>query len=272
MRLGVLGGGYLGRALGYYWKEHYSKDEIILTTRHPEKMKELPPFCTTPYLLTPSSFSDFLRQLDCLVICLAPDSSSHYADTYLKTAQQVLLELPFCSLLQQIIYTGSTSVYGDHHGDWVNESSPLRPLNANAQILCETEQTLLAGLKEHRNICIFRLGEIYGPGREIEERLKRMKGMAFPGTGENYTNLIHISQIVRGIEYAIKKQLQGVYNLCNDLHQKRKDFYNELCKQHALPSVLWDPSKVSVHAGNKRVSNEKIKKEGFDFDPKLTNK
>lgn len=266
MKIGILGGGYVGRALGLHWKKCYSNDQVLITTRDPEKIEELAHFCTIPYLITSSSLLDFLQTLDALVVCLAPDNSSNYVDTYLKTAQQILFHLPNCPLLKQIVYTGSTSVYGEWNGEWVNEDSPLHPIHPNGQILCETERIFLEGITEHRKVCIFRLGEIYGPGREIEERLKKMQGIYFPGNGENYTNLIHLSQIVKGIEYALKHNLQGIYNLCNDLHEKRKDFYNKICKHYHLPPVLWDPLKTSIHGGNKRVSNEKIKKKGFTFD------
>ena len=45
-------------------------------------------------------------------------------------------------LPRHLIYTSSTSVYGDHHGLWVDETSDLRGKNEQAKILIEAEKTI----------------------------------------------------------------------------------------------------------------------------------
>ncbi len=127
------------------------------------------------------------------------------------------------------------------------------------EILIETEKTLLESRTTHKHVCVFRLGEIIGPGREVASRLKSRAGKPFPGTGENFTNFSHLSTIVKGLNCALENHLDGIYNLCEDLHLPRKELYDALCKELDLPQTLWDPSQFSHHAGNKRVSSAKIK-------------
>ena len=115
------------------------------------------------------------------------------------------------------------------------------------------------------NVCIYRLGEIYGPGRWIEERLKRSYQKKFSGDGSPYTNLIHLNDIVSAVNLAINQNLQGIYNLCNDFHIPRRDFYDLLCKKHNIPTIQWDDQLATPHGGNKRVDNQKMKETGFVF-------
>ena len=120
---------------------------------------------------------------DALLISVAPDSSSDYTSTYLQTAQLIAKEAPKISSLKHILYTSSLSVYGDHQGNWVIKHSPA-PANENAKILLETEKTLLNCSTNNLKVCVN--GEIYGPGREIENRLKRMIHSPFQAQGDPY--------------------------------------------------------------------------------------
>ena len=66
-------------------------------------------------------------------------------------------------------YLGTTAVYGNHDGRWVDEATPLEPTLARADRRAKAEAAWLAsGLPVH----IFRLAGIYGPGRNALVNLK----------------------------------------------------------------------------------------------------
>lgn len=265
MKIGIIGCGYVGQAAALQWKKT-AGHEISATTRSVEKMSHLQTIVDHVYLLNASHpLQTFIEQQEVLLIAVAPGGTSDYIATYLETAKSVAEAVERAPHLQQIIYTSSTSVYGDHQGAWVNEMTPLIPANENGWILAETEKILLGCASECRKACVFRLGEIYGPGREIAQRLRRMQGRVFAGMGEAYTNLIHLEEIVRASDFALTHRLSGLYNLCEDYHLPRRELYDKLCREEGLPAIQWDPSQVNPHAGNKRVSNEKLKEAGFDF-------
>lgn len=257
MKIGIIGCGYVGQAAALYWKQQH---QVSATTRSSTKAAHLQEIVNNVYVLEKHSLSSFIKQQDALLISVAPDTSSNYLSTYLHTAQQVVEH----GNQQHIVYTSSTSVYGDHEGAWVDENTPILPLYENTQILYETEQVLLEGMSKGLKVCILRLGEIYGPHRTIEDRLRRMQHQSFAGTGAAYTNLIHLTDIVHALDFALQNKLQGIYNLCSDFHMPRKIFYENLCQKEQLTSIQWDAHRTQQH-GNKRVSNEKIKKEGFLF-------
>lgn len=265
MKIGILGCGYVGQAAAKFWKD--KGYFISATTRRREQIAPLQSIVHDVYFLQEQSLLSFLTDLDALLISVAPDASSHsaYITTYLQTSQQIVAFLPQVSKLKHILYTSSTSVYGDFQGAWVDETTEPKPATEKAECLYQTEQTLLQAANDHLSIILFRLGEIYGPQRLITDRLKQPNRLPIPGTGEQFTNVIHLVDIIRALDFALANQLRGIFNLCNDFHESRYRLYERLCQQAQLPPVRWDPEKTSPHGGNKKVSNAKIKSLGFAF-------
>ncbi|WP_039359265.1 SDR family oxidoreductase [Candidatus Protochlamydia amoebophila] len=262
MRIGILGCGYVGQAAAVFWKNqsHF----LTVTTRQIEKINFLQTFAHQVHQLTDDNILPFLANQDILLVSVAAASSRDYQNTYLETAQRIIELLPQTPSLKQIIYTGSTSVYGDFQGNWVDENTLLNPLNEQSYCLSQTEQFFLKA-PSSVNVTIFRLGEIYGPGRWITDRVIRMHQHSFPGTGNQLTNVIHLTDIVRALDFALQNKLHGIFNLCNDFHIPRKLFYEQLLQSAHLPSIQWDANKPSLHGGNKKVSSLKLKKLGFSF-------
>lgn len=248
----IIGNGYIGQALERFWK---GKHQVTLTTRSKERMND-----SVNYFLLDHNFKELLQNQQIVVICVAPHSREveAYEETYLNTAKEISEVLQENTSVEQVIYLSSTSVYGDKQGAIITEEEPLNPLNPQSTLLAQTEEVLL-GLKQ--KVCVFRLGEIYGPGREFNKRLTAKT--PFPGDGSNFINIIHRDQIISAIDFAVEKSLNGIYNLVEDLHITRKQFYDTLCEREQLPKVAWSPSAKSLHGGNKRVSNKKLKEAGF---------
>ena len=173
------------------------------------------------------AFYAFCENLDVLIITMTPNKP-----------------LPPLPPVTQIIYTSSTSVYCEQ--EIVYETSPL-----NDGILAKVEKQFPA------TALIFRCAGIYGPDREIKNRIKPVMA----GTGNEPTNSIHVEDVVRAIIFGIMGKLSGIYNLCNDDHPTRRELYSEFTE--TLPK--FDPSLPLRHGGHKIVSNQKIKQAGFTF-------
>lgn len=87
---------------------------------------------------------------------------------------------------EQVVYTSSTGVYGDHDGDWVDETTKPRPTTEKTKVLAEAERVALER-SERLGIdgTVVRLGGIYGPDRyHLDRYLER------PVT-KGYRNIIH---------------------------------------------------------------------------------
>ncbi len=91
-----------------------------------------------------------------------------------------------------LVYTGSTSVYGQNEGEVVTEQLPAQPENEKAGILRQTEKLLeeeSAG--SFGRWFILRLAGIYGPGRHYLLNQLREGQTVFSGSGQHRLNLIH---------------------------------------------------------------------------------
>lgn len=260
MNILIIGCGFLGFKAGETLRKAGHK--VTGATRSKSKLFELKNYLGNSVHWSPENYFSAFENQDIILFTAAPDNPQFYKETYLNNASVIANALSINPSIKQVIYTSSTSIYGEHHGQPVDEETPASPLNPQTLILKETEDLL----KKFPQSCILRLGELIGQDRTLEERLLALRGAPLPGNGEMITNLSPQSDVIRAITFAIEKPLFGIYNVCSDLHTSRKELYHYLSSARNIPEIKWDPSKVSLHSGNKTVLNAKIKNEGFQFE------
>lgn len=264
MNIAIIGCGYIGSAVANIWTKR--GNHVTATTRTSEKLEDLAKVAQKNVMIRGNDEDEFIPLIannEAILITIAADSPEHYESAYLNTAQifrRLALEMNTPRIL---IYTSSTSIYGDHHGLWVDETSALRPSNSSAKILTDAEKTYLSLDEVGWSVCVLRYAEIYGPGRELSKRVKQLEGHVLPGSGDHYTNMVHRNDCAASIDYVLQHKLEGVYNVADDEHPSRRELYDLIAKKHRLPLVKWDPNLTGLHSGNKRISNHKIKAEGF---------
>ncbi|MBV9387838.1 MAG: SDR family oxidoreductase [Chroococcidiopsidaceae cyanobacterium CP_BM_ER_R8_30] len=265
MKVAIIGCGYIGTAVARYWQQLGLV--VTATTMTSERATALSAIASHVVVVKgndPVNLQLVMQEQDVVLLSVGAASPNVYEETYLQTAKTLVSVLETSSV-KQLIYTGSYAVYGDRNGEWVDETSPVAPANSNGQILRDTEQVLLSASSPDRNVCILRLGGIYGPGRELEKIFGRAAGTTRPGKGNDATNWIHKDDIVAAIEFARTHRLQGIYNLVNDAYLTSRELLDKVCEQHHLPKVVWDESLQSNRPYNARVSNRKLKDVGFQL-------
>jgi nucleoside-diphosphate-sugar epimerase len=265
MNIAIIGCGYTGSAIA----NHLRKDYVVTaTTTSPERVAELEAIAHRVIVIRGDdpSLITALENQEAVILTLAPTSDQQvdaegYAATYLDTAKNLVVLLQQSSV-KQVIYTSSSAVYGNSNGEWVNEDSPTAPVNGQGEVLRDTEQVLL---KLHQmNVCIFRLGGIYGSERELSDRFSDYAGKTIPGTGENFTNWSHLEDIVSAVEFALKNRLNGIYNLVSDMTLTSRELLDTVCEKQGLAKIQWDTLKAKARP-NIRVSNQKLKAAGYQF-------
>ncbi len=264
--IAIIGCGYVGSEVAHIL--HKRGEHVTATTRNPSRLNDLAKVAHKGVLIKGNSEAELaplIASHETLVVSIGADSHTAYESAYLHTAQlfrhlAIEMDLP-----RRLIYTSSTSVYGDHHGRWVDEEADLLSTSEQGKILIEAERQYQSLAELGWHVCILRLAEVYGPGRELSKRIRDLKGQHLPGTGDTFTNMIHKTDCATAIDYAIRHHLEGIYNLADDEHPTRKELYDAIAKKFNLPAPRWDPQLTSMHPGNKRVSNHKIKAEGFTF-------
>ncbi len=263
--IAIIGCGYVGREVAQYWQQKRSF-LVTATTTTPERVSALQEIAQRVAVVQGNDsegLTSVLKNQDAVLLSVGAKGVNFYEEAYLQTAQTLISVLKQMPSVQQLIYTGSYSVYGDRNGAWVDEESPVAPANPSGEIMSETEQVLLSAKSENLRVCILRLGGIYGPSRELVKIFGRYAGSTRPGNGEDTTNWIHLDDIVSAIEFARDRRLQGVYNLVDDAHLTSGELLEQIFEKHNLPQVTWDSTQKSNRPYNAKVSNQKIKDAGY---------
>jgi len=269
MKNAIFGCGYVGSSVARRW--HQDGHSVTATTTTPDKVEGLKALAQRVVVMRGSdeaAVRDLVRDQHVVLVCVAPTTASllnpqGYEEVYLRSAKNLVAALKDDPAPRQIIYTSSCSIYGDRGGQPVDEETPIVPMNRMTEVLCETEQVLLSASGENVRVCVLRLGGIYGSGPDMAKRLRRIAGTKLPGSGENLVHRTHIDDIASGVEFARQTRLDGIYNLVNDAAVPIRGMLDNLCEEHALPKVGWDPSITNRTSVNARISNGKLKAAGY---------
>ncbi|MDJ0775363.1 MAG: SDR family oxidoreductase [Mastigocoleus sp. MO_167.B18] len=261
----IIGCGYVGYALA----EHLQQKKtcvVTATTTTPEKISKLQKVAQKALVLKGEDIEGLksaLQNQDTVLLSIARIGNSTYQETYLQTAKNLVRAVKDNPTVKQIIYTSSSSVYGNFGGNLVDEETQIQPTSESGKTLRETEQILLSASNEKLSICILRLAGIYGPNREIRKIYSRFAGKTLPGEGKEAANWIHLDDIVGAIDFASRHRLAEIYNVVDDANLTRYEVIEKVCAEHNLEKIKWDSSLKSSRSSNARVSNQKLKAAGY---------
>jgi len=262
----ILGCGYVGTAVAQRWCSQGFV--VVATTTRPERVHDLQAVANAVKVVDggdAAAIADLLAGQNTLLICVGAGRQASYEQVYLNTAKTVVRLLDQAPTLEQIIFTSTYSIYGNYGGAWVTEVDPIRPATDNAQVMAATEQLLLEAATPQRRVCIFRLGGIYGPGRDLAHIYRRAAGTIRSGDGHEASNWIHLDDIVGAIAFAQAHGLSGIYNLVQDEIPTVRELIDRVCQIYNLEPVVWDAAQPSARSYNVRVSNQKLKAAGYQF-------
>ena len=172
--------------------------------------------------------------------------------------------------IEWIGYLSATNVYGDHDGELVSESSQTKPKTKKGiNRLVAEKQWLELISKFNLPIKIFRLAGIYGPNRNIKERL--IKGLVKNIFKEGqFFSRIHVEDIANILNLSMNNITKNkIYNLADDFSCNLNVIIEYLCEKNSLikPSQIdfddmsLDYKKESFFLENKRVDNSLVKKD-----------
>lgn len=256
-RICIIGLGWLGESLAkFYISQGY---EVVGTVRTQEKANSLSqdqlrviPFSLSakPQLLIQQLD---LSSFDFLVLTLPPSAlktafAKQFVDL-LQTIRTAKTDLP-------LLYTSSTSVYGDQSGK-LNESSILLPKTSNAHELVKVERFMLDQL---RKTYVLRLGGLVGGKRHPVHYLKGRTNLS---KAEAKVNLVHRLDVKRAIDFISKNKLPfGAYNLVTPEHPNRVEFYTKVAEKLQLSLPTFEQTKQT---SGKEIVSSKISEHGFKF-------
>ena len=201
---------------------------------------------------------------DAMLSSVPPDATG---DPVLAAFSDAIAAAPLSSWVG---YLSTIGVYGDHQGGFVDEATPLRPVEPRSRIRAAAEQAWLGlgaatGVAAH----IFRLAGIYGPGRNPLVQLAAGTARRIIKPGQVF-NRIHVDDIAKVIEASLRRPRGGaIYNVTDDEPAPPQDvvaFAAQLCGLPAPPDIPFaaadlSPMAKSFYSENKRVRNHLIRGE-----------
>ena len=114
-------------------------------------------------------------------------------------------------------YLSTVGVYGDWQGQWVDETSPTRPISERSLRRVQAERAWLEfGKDTGKRVEVFRLAGIYGPGRSVIDSLRAGTARRIVKPGQVF-NRIHVEDVARVLAAAIDKDTgHRIYNVGDD--------------------------------------------------------
>jgi nucleoside-diphosphate-sugar epimerase len=138
--------------------------------------------------------------------------------------------------VRRIVYLGTTGVYGDCGGDWVDEDRPVSPSVDRARRRWDAESRLRAwSARTGGELVILRVAGIYGPGRLPLERLRSGLPMVVEDEAP-WTNRIHADDLAAVCVAAMERGRNGaVYNVSDGHPGNMTDYFNRVADATGLP-------------------------------------
>ena len=271
MVLTIVGSGYVGTALARQLQLQRQAVPLVLTTTSELRLCELNQLADRVQICdatNPDHLRKALNKSRVAVFTLGPKGNRQGdVDLYRSTFEEcfhclssVIAELP---ALQHIVYTSSCSVYGHASDAWVNENTPARPRTARGEVLLESEQLVMQLMGENRKVCVLRLAALYGPGREIKDRLRGLAGKQLPGDGGSFSNWVHVDDAAGAALAAINGCWTGLVNVVNDEPLRDRDLVDRTLIQEGLERVQWTGAPGPAPPFSRCISNHRLKELGY---------
>jgi len=263
-RVLIAGCGYVGQATADLFFERGWGVEGW--TCSPESAQKL---CGKPYPVRAVDISDKVQvadsksKFDAVVHCASTRGGDVdlYRLVYLNGARNLLDRF----VESTIVFTSSTSVYGQSDGAWVTEETATELARETGRVLLEAEMLVLS-----RGGIVARLAGIYGPGRSALLS-KFLAGEAIVDLGnDRFINQVHRDDVAgalfllsnRANASAVERQ---IYNVVDDQPILQSECYYWLAKKlnRPTPAIGRSTSKRKRGYSNKRVSNAKLRSLGW---------
>ena len=262
MRYLILGAGYVGRS--FMRAQPDLKNNFTATTTSSKHVVELLQIAAQVEIFCHPSrdrLLELVSSADVIVVCFAPKDGD--ASSYLTLAEDLYAVISSLKERKYLLYTSSTFVYAGVSEDVADETIPLRPSDEKAKILVKTEEALLSLQSDVCDVCVLRLGGIFGPERDLVSRAKRMSGKILAGTGDEPTNHIHVDDVVGFSMFCIERRLAGIFNVVMPFHPSRNQLYGGLCKELGIKEPIFSSEMKIEHGCGVVVSGQKLSNRGY---------
>ncbi|PVE24193.1 NAD(P)-dependent oxidoreductase [Microvirga sp. KLBC 81] len=264
MNLFVFGLGYTARNFIARYGERITR--ICGTSHSPDQSRLLEGPEVIAYRFKDTGYDlrilDELASADALLVSIPPNLG---ADPVLDFFTDAIRS---ARRLRWVGYLSTVDVYGDAQGSWVDESTTPDLDTPRSRHRLEAEQRWLRlGQQAQFSVQIFRLANVYGPGRNPLRQLAEGRAKRSVKSGQ-VLNRIHASDVAQVLMSSMERPSRSaIYNVADDEPTRPEEviaFAASLLGREPLPATpfaegpLPSPAR-SFYQGNNRVRNVRIK-------------
>ena len=266
----ILGLGHVGKALAQRFRAEGVR--VIGTTTTPGKVEALREFADDVHVVRGNEAAR-IREIgagcDAIVATVAPnvrqarnreEREATYRDALVASCESATGANP------RVLFLSSFSVYGDGGpgNEAITEATPVsNKIEPSARYYSEAEKLVLSTGQG----CVLRLPDIYGaPGdMSYTQRVKlahEIMGGKGPFSGDARLYIIHFLDVVAAAEHALRKNLTGIYNVCDNqvLPRTNAEVFDELCRRNGLAPLEF---LGQIKAPTRPISAQKIADTGY---------
>ena len=278
MRVLILGIGNVGRALAERLKSR--GHHVIGTTTTPEKVAGLEQIVDDVAVLfghERDKVAAAAANCDAVVVTVAPNVMGNFTvEEREANYRRVLVEScqSATSACDRVIFASSFSVYGDG-GDGVGKITEETPCSNSDEPSSKyyqlAEQAVLAAPAG----CVLRFPDMYGaPGDMSYPDRVRLCHQHMGGKAIFSANVplycIHYLDVVRAIEHALRNNLEGIFNVCDDdsLPYTNQQVFDAICEVGSMPKLEF---LEQIQMPNRQISAARIYSTGYRIEHKDPN-
>lgn len=169
----------------------------------------------------------------------------------------------------KIVLISTTGVYGNCHGQWVDENTPVKPQVDRARRRLDAEQQFQTYCTQrHIPLVILRVSGIYGPGKLPLQRIQAQTPIVREQDSP-FSNRIHATDLLEiCLRAGLRNDIAGIFN-CADGHPTTMcDYFLKVAKANNLPEppmITLQQAQTQLSAGmlsymaeSRRIDNQKL--------------
>jgi nucleoside-diphosphate-sugar epimerase len=248
----IVGHGFLGRRIARMARE--TGYEVAATSRHESRRLEIESTGCGIVRFDINDIQASLPAFDAWIWCPAFDRKAGVSirDAVVTGLARALeyAEVP----PKRVVFTSTTSVYGQTSGEWVDETSICEPRSESGKAHLEAEKLLLDWAHDPQKIAtILRLSGLYGPERVIRRQAIEA-GEPIACRPDSWLNLVHGDDAAIACVHALGAETSGIYCISDDRPVTRRSYYETLARLLGAPAPKFIAPAASEDMGDKRVS------------------
>jgi len=270
MRILILGLGNIGKTLAQQLRR--DGHSVVGTTTTPAKVEDLGQYVDDVAVLMgheQTKVADAASGCDAIVVTVAPDvqksrtvaeREAHYKEVLVDTCASATTACP------RVVFASSFSVYGDGGvgDDPIDENTPCSNHEEPSSKYYQAAENVVL---QSEAGCVLRFPDMYGaPGdMSYPDRVRLahqyMGGKTIFGA-DAPLYCIHYLDVVAAIAHALRENLGGVFNVCDNdnLPHSNKLVFDAICDAEALERLEFLDQ---IKAPQRKISAQKIYDTGY---------